>query len=565
MNNIELKLPESWKILAIWFILLILGFSVYVNALNGYFVWDDEILVQRNMAIRGLSGIPNLFTQDMSGNRQDVYSYGFYRPLVMAVYAIGYSFSGLDVQVYHFINILMHILTTLSICFLVYLLFGNYLTALLCGLLFLIHPVHVEAVTYISGLADPLSAFFILWSFIFYIEYLKSGRKLLYIFLLISYILALFSKENSLIFPVILLLYHWAFKVKYKIKQFFPILLLVLLYLFFRANFLKSTLPHTDIMQWMHLLKRIPGFLAAIINYLRILFLPFDLHMEYGNKLFHFLDLRVIIGTMFSIGLLVYAFLKRNKNALFFFSVFWFFITLLPCSSIYPINAFYMAEHWLYLPSIGFFIIISKGLTDLYEHKKLKPLGIILILALSTAYSYLTIKQNNYWEDPLNFYKTTLRYAPRSARIYNNLGRLYYYSGKYNQAAEMYKDAIKFGPKESHIYNNLGLVYESLNNPKEAIEAFKKAIEMNPEYSLAYNNLGAYYERLGRYNETIYMCKKAVEIDPSYSQAYYNLALAYFRIRQYQLAIEYCDKALKLNYKPAQGLAEVLKPYRDKK
>jgi protein O-mannosyl-transferase len=470
MNSTKIKLPSNWKILVISLLFVVLGFSVYYNVLTGGFIWDDEVLVQNNRAIRDLSGIPNLFTKDIGGN------YKFYRPMFMVVYAIEYAFFGLNVQVYHFVNILIHIITALSVYYLVYLFFGNQTAALFCGLLFLIHPVQTEAVAYISGLADPLGALFIIWSFIFYIKYFESGKKLFYWLILISYTLALLSKENSLILPVVLLLYHYVSKVKFKIKQFFPILCLVFLYLFLRLIFFKPAL----LMQWGFLLKRLPGFFAAIANYIKILFLPLDLHMEYGNKIFHFYDPRVIIGAVLTVAILIYAFLKRNKNTLFFFSVAWFFITLLPYSNIYPLNAF-MAEHWLYLPSIGFFIIISKWLADLYACKKLRILSIILMLVLSVAYFYLTTKQNNYWRNPIAFYNRTLEYAPGSGRIYYNLGNVYYNSGNYKQAIEMYKKAIEIKSDYGDAYFNLTQAYLKTRQYQQAIESCDKAFKLNVE------------------------------------------------------------------------------------
>jgi len=478
MNNIKFKLPGNWKILTVWLLLAILGFSIYANVLTGGFIWDDEYIVQKNKAIRDLSGIPLLFMRDINNSKLET-SYSFYRPLVMSVYAIGYSVLGLNVKIYHFINIFIHILTALSVYYLVCLLFRNQIASLFCGLLFLVHPVQTEAVAYISGLADPLSALFIIWSFIFYIEYLRCKKKVYYIFFLISYVLALFSKENSLILMPVLLLYHYAFKIKFGIKQFFSILFLALLYLFLRVDFLKAALPNTDTNQSVYLLKRIPGFFAAITNYIRILFLPVDLHMEYGNNLFQVTDLRVIAGAVISSGLWIYAYINRNKNKLFFFSVSWFFITLLPCSSIYPVLAFYMSEHWLYLPSIGFFIIISQGLADFYLRKKTKLLTAILVLALLVAYSLITIKQNNYWKDQVTFYKRTLKYSPWSPRIYYNLGRVYQHASKYDQAIDMYKKAMEIKPDYGEACFNLALVYFETKQYQQAIEYCDKALKLN--------------------------------------------------------------------------------------
>ena len=93
---------------------------------------------------------------------------------------------------------------------------------------------------------------------------------------------------------------------------------------------------------------------------MRLMVLPFNLHMEYVARLFAFSDPKVIGGIILLISLLIYAIKARNKNALMSFSILWFFIAIFPVSNLYPINA-YMAEHWLYIPSIGFFLNLPRS------------------------------------------------------------------------------------------------------------------------------------------------------------------------------------------------------------
>jgi tetratricopeptide (TPR) repeat protein len=561
MSRDKIKFFKNWNIVITFVLFAIMGFIVYANALKGGFIWDDELLVQDNMVIRGLSKMPDFFTQDISG-RQDVHRYGFYRPLTMMTFAIDYASGKSNVEIYHLTSIILHILSAFSIYLLVNLLFRERLISLLTGTLFLIHPVQTEAVTYISGRADLLVSLFIISSLIFYIKYLESKSKRLYGLLLISYVFALLSKENSLIFPAILLLYHYGFRKGFKIREFSPILGLTFLYIFLRFTLLASLLPETDITQWRALFGRVPGFFVAIASYIRILFFPFDLHMEYGNMSFSLYDFRAILGAVISIVLLIYAFRKRNRDALFFFSACWFFIALLPSSSIYPVNAFFMAEHWLYLPSLGFFIIISKWLTDLYSFKKFRMLALFCIFSISAFYSYLSIMQNYYWRDPVIFYTRTLKYGPGIARTYYNFGNAYYRLGNYPEAVAMYKKAIEIKPGYCNAYNNLGNAYYRLGNYPEAVVVFKKIIEIDPGYYRAYNNLGTAYSNLGNYPEAAVVYKKAIEMKPDYAMAYFNLATAYFDTKQYKLSIQYCDGALELGYKVPLHFLRHLAPYR---
>jgi superkiller protein 3 len=277
--------------------------------------------------------------------------------------------------------------------------------------------------------------------------------------------------------------------------------------------------------------------------------------------LFRPADLRVIAGVAVSLALLIYAFRKRNSNVLFFFSVCWFFIALLPVSSIYPVNAFYMAEHWLYLPSIGFFIIVSKGLADLYTCKKARIFELFFAIII-VAYSCLTIMQNIYWRDPISFYTRTLRYIPSSARVYNNLGYTYFCLGKYSEAIAIYNKAIAINPKYAEAYDNLGVACMNLNKHEEAINAYKRAIEIKPKFANPYNNLGIALSQAGKSAEALASFKQAIEIDPHFGDAYFNAALEYLFQKQYSLAIQYCDKARVLGYQVPRRLLKILEPYR---
>jgi len=411
--------------------------------------------------------------------------------------------------------------------------------------------------------------------------------------MLLSYAFALLSRENSLILPLLLALYHYSFKERFKAKQFLPILTMAFVYILIRLTVLKSLLsvaPHTTT-----LLQRIPGFFVAIANYLRIIFLPFNLHMEYGNRLFNLTHPQAILGILFTLSLFVYTARERRTRSLIFFSISWFFLGLLPSSNLYPVNA-YMAEHWLYLPSIGFFLILAKGLTYLYRTKQFQATAIVFAIGLLAFYSYLSTRQNNYWKEPITFFERTLKYAPDSSRVYNNfakaysdlgnnekavplfkktielkpdhieaynnLGLAYHRMGKRMEAIVSYTKAIQLGPDYAKAHNNLGLVYDDFGKTKEAIASYKRAIEIYPNYAKAYNNLAVAYCKTGKNEEAIALYKKAIQINPDYAEPYNNLSIFYFYQRQYKLAIEYCDRANELGFvNPA--LLDVLKPYRE--
>ncbi len=579
------------KIIIACALIIVLGFVVYYNSVNIQFIWDDHILIKDNVYIKSLSNIAQIFKKSISagGGSEDM----TYRPGQILTYMLDYSLWGLNVKGYHLSNILFHILATLTIFWFISILYQDWFLSLFSSLFFLVHPVHTEAVTYISGRADSLALLFMLLCFIFYLKTLKTKKITFYILMLLSYAIALFSRENSLILPILLLLYHYTFRKRIKLGQFLPVLTMAFLYILLRFTVLRSLFavaPATTT-PW----QRMPGFFVAIAKYFRIMLLPFNLHMEYGNRLFSLSYPQAILGISLLASLFIYVARQRKTRNLIFFGLLWFFVCLLPSSNLYPLNA-YMAEHWLYLPSIGLFLILANAFSYLYKRRHLKALTIGLAIGLLFYYSFLTIRQNNYWKDPIAFFERTLKYAPESSRVYNNfakaysdlgenekaiplfkktielqpnhkqarnnLGLAYYRMGRLVEAVIAYTEAIQIDPDYAQAHNNLGLVFFDLGKIEYAINSYRKAIKIYPDFDKAYNNLAVAYCKIGNNDEAEALFKKAIAINPDYAEANNNLAIFYFNQKKHKLAVEYFGRAKELGFvNPA--LKEALDSYRE--
>ncbi len=536
----------------------LLGFSIYANSLNNEFVWDDEYLIEKNFYLKHRIHPSQIFAENLFAGAQK--KSNAYRPLQLITCIFNYHFFKLNPRGYHITNILLHILVALSLYCLINLLFGNKLLSLFTSLCFITHPIHTEAVTYISGRADPLATLFLLTAFILYIRYLSFRKIYLYILFLLCYIFSLLSKEIALILPLLLLLYHYTFGKRIKLRDYLFLLGITFGYILLRLtvlNFpLTYSLPPTTLFQ------RLPGFFVAVTNYLRLLILPLNLHMEYGLVLFKSNNPKAIVGIIILILLFIsisHARREREKK-LIFFSVAWFLLSIIPVSNLYPLNA-YMAEHWLYLPSIAFFLLLSHILILLYRRSR--PVTIAIFIILIGFYSSLTIRQNHYWASPLFFYERTLKFNPRSARVYYNLASVYHDKGMDNEAIASAKKAIEINPNYFEARNNLGGAYYAKKMYKEAIIQYKKAIELNPHYPQTYDNLGKVYYVQRLYDKAIIEFKKAIEVDPDYVEAYNNLAGAYYCNKQYAAAVKYCDKCQALGGKIQPDLARVLELYRE--
>jgi Flp pilus assembly protein TadD len=515
----------------------LLGFAAYFISLNGEFIWDDIAFVKDNTLIRTWSNAPRVFSVDISRSLAPGgggVKYNFYRPLQMLTLMVDYSLWGLRPIGYRLTNLIFHILAALALFWLVLILFDNRLFALLTAALFTVHPVHTEAVAFISGRADSMALLFMLLTFISYLK----GR---HFFTICLYVLALLSRENSIILPFLIFLYLYLFDKKIKKLPFFALVFTAFIYAALRSIMAHELLAGTNIPSFTGAFQRIPGFFAALVNYVRILVLPIELHMEYGNPIFLFKDPKVLLGMVLCALLLVYGIGKRKSARVVSFAVFWFVLSLLPSSNIYPIGA-YMAEHWLYMPSIGFFLLVARWVLSLHSYKT----GVFLAVSLLGFYSILTVRQTDYWKELIPFYERTLAFNPESPRLLNNLAVAYHNNKEYEKAIETYEKAIEIDPTYFETFCNLGTVYHDVKEYRKAEEAYGREIAINPTYPKVYNNLGALYNDTGRYRKAIEAYKKAIGLKPGQMETYFNLGLAYQNVGKYKESIAAYKKAIGL-------------------
>lgn len=537
------KLSRKFFLLSLALIIFA-GILVYANSLKGQFLWDDEVLVQYNPYIKGWAHLPGIFTSRLGSTAKE--GGAFYRPVQTFTYLLDYSFWRLDVVGYHAMNMVLHILAALSLYGLVQALFQNGRLSLLTALLFVTHPIHTEAVSYISGRADSLAALFMLLSYILYMRHHEQRGAVALGCMTAGYVLALLSKEMSLVLPLLILLFHYAFRKPIDKKAFAVLSAVTIGYVLWRllvvgtGNIAEGAVPT--------LLERLPGVFVALTNYFRLLLFPFDLHMEYGGILFPFTEPKAVIGVVLCGLLLVYVFRKKGQDPFLFFAAGWFFVALLPSSNLFfPINA-YMAEHWLYLPSIGFFLVTARFLVSGSENKRLRPFAVGIAVALLVFYSVLTVRQNRCWNNGIDFYKRMLRYAPDSSRLYNNLAKAYHDAGKEDELIELLKSAIQLQPENALAHNNLGNAYKGSGKYKEAVRSYQRAIEIDPRHAGPYYNLSTIYADVeGRKEDAIALLNKAIELSPHFSKSYNKLGLIYLEQGDKDKAIALLTRALKLN------------------
>jgi tetratricopeptide (TPR) repeat protein len=413
-------------------------------------------------------------------------------------------------------------------------------------MLYAVHPIHSESVAAISIIGDPIVTFFMLLSLTLYVKHLDSPGKWLYLFLYPAYLLALFTKESGIMFLAIVLLYHYAFGRKIKLAPFIALGGITVFYLLVRIFFFKGATggPAPD-MSLSGMMSRVPGIFVSITGYIRMLIAPFSLHMGHEHRLFKAFEPAAIAGAVMTVAAAVYAFKARRSSALIFFAIGWFFITLAPVSNIYPIS-FYMSDHYMYLPSIGFFLIVAAALRWAYDKKAFKAYALAALILLTSFYSCRTIQQNNYWKDAVTFYERTLKYAPTSTRLLNNLAGKYLLQGDLAKAAELYKKALETDPNFMLAYYNLGIINFKQKNMQGAVKYCEAALQLDPNYAPAYNQLGLIYWAMERRDDAIAAYNKAIAVSPDNPMALHNLALAYNALNMKEKSVELLKRAISI-------------------
>lgn len=542
----------SWVYIGL---IIIAGFCVYFNSIQGEFIWDDYNLVVNNIYLRSIKYLPQIFSEQIGAGAGVHYT--SYRPLQLITYMVDFQLDGLDPARYHKSNIIFHIAVALCLYWFLFKLFKDKALAFISSLLFVVHPIHTQAVSYISGRADSLAALFMLLAFICYLNYLENKRIGQVVLSIGCFILALFSRENVILLPLLLLLYHGVFskKPERQIIDIFFLLVLIYIILRFTVLFFPSGKNSFSIftLSFQRIYKIVPLIfitklkltLSAISKYISLLIAPFNLHIAYVAEKLTFFNPSVIIGFILLLFLPVYAWQKRRENSLIPFSILWFFICLLPAMNIYPLK-YYMAEHWLYLPSVGFTAIIALLLLRFFRRKS-KAIAVSLIVILVGYYSYLTIRQNTYWHNQKTFIKRTLYYSPTDSRLLNLLAFAHLREEEYDRAVEAARKAIKQDPNFVYGYYNLATAYLAKGDFKKAEEIYKKAIEIDDSISNLYNNLGYVYLKLGKIDRAIEAFKKEIQHHPYNEMAYLNLAKIYSARGQREKSKQMYDKILEIN------------------
>jgi Flp pilus assembly protein TadD len=565
------------------FIISLLIFLAYSNSFNNAFQYDDNHVIERNPFVKHPGKIPQFFTEPQMGS--GVYSEtSSYRPLLMTSFAFNYCLGGMNVFGYHLFNFLVHLLCTFLVYFITLYIFrfntlskeANslrcQLVALFAALVFGLHPVQTESVTYITGRSSTLMALFLLSSFFTYLQY-RLTQKIPYLILSsLGYACALLVKETAITLFAILLLFNVMFphgsNFKNRCLSFLPHFLLTMLYLGMRVYFFGF--QQNDSHPVRPLYENLLSQSWAWVHYLGTLILPLNLNNDYDFPVFHsILESQVILNIFLLAAISFFIWWLSRSNRLISFFALWFIITLLPTNSVIALDDL-VSDRWLYLSLVGYAVLLAMAVNWIFQ-KQVEPgdrarkiVFFFLCALMIEFYGFSTLLRNFAWTNPITLWEDAVSKSPQKARTLNalgaalaergrleeasqilfqaialeprggqaylNLGYVFTEQGKWEEAVAIYREGMPLSPRlASEFHNNLGAIYFKQQKMGAAEKEFRRAIELRPHNAPPYFNLGLLHERRGNFDQAISNVEAAVELDPDYAQCYEVLTRLYAR------------------------------------
>jgi hypothetical protein len=553
-----MKISKNWAVALI----ILAGLAVYVNTFANRMFWDDNDFILHNDYVQNWKFFGKFFSENVIAGAGFVSNY--WRPFLLAVFSLEYHFWGNSVYGYHIVNLLFHIAAAILLYEILRKAFKSKVLAFFTALVFVVHPLQTEAVTYVSGLGDSLSAFFMFWA-IWAILRLReaASRKGFYFGLsILMSLAALLSKESAVVLPGLLALVVFfaadeqnrTLKDRFLeiLKLIWPFALIIGIYIGLRATVLNFQgtfnfyLEKNDFSSSIFL--RLLTFFRILMVYFKLLVWPHNLHMERTVEIARSIFAPDVLGgAILTLGLLILGFWAWKRLRQVSFGIFWFFAALFPMSNIMvPINGL-LYEHWMYLPLIGIFFALAWSLLTLAEKWKAKTIIVWGLVAALACFAVLSIKRNRDWRDPISFYKQTLAYAPQSYRLINNLGMEYANVDQVKEAEETYLRAIAADDSQPVAYHNLANLYLNSGDFEKAEKYYALALERDPDFVFSATNLIGLYGREQKYDSAKAALEKyfGKRYDPV--QIYRILANLAVANKNEAKALEFISKALELN------------------
>lgn len=550
-------------------LIIISAFIVYFNSLSIPFYLDDYYSIVENPAVHSFA------------NLIEHRNYQIMRIIGYFSLASNYAIHDTSVLGYHFFNLLVHIIASISVFFLLRGLIktlknssdsrslGNFITYLpiIGALFFALHPLQTQAISYIIQRHASLAAMFYIACMAAYVYARVSANKKYYLLTLICFIAALLSKENTVTLPLALamieiIFFQQASGRKTAIFGAIGLFLVAILYLalnfflgidFSTIDRFTHTADVSHISRWEYFSTQA----LVVWSYIGLFFWPTSLHLEYDVILQTEFSRALGFALLLHFCLILFALYSAKRRPLIAFAILFYYLAHSIESGIIPIRD-YAFEHRTYLPNLGLVILLSYLFCWLFQIrlKNKKSIKAILLLLLGLLFTLggLTYARNQEWAKPIDFYLNETQHSPNKERAWAELGKVYIKERQFDEALKALGKALNLGRREdgsiealptTFLNTYIALVYAKNLHKARAFE------QIMPEASLSRHDRGVYYFmrgnralQQGKMSFALQSYQQSLEINANNLNARSNMAAVYLNLGQKQKAITLLKEVL---------------------
>ncbi|XP_022794710.1 transmembrane and TPR repeat-containing protein 1-like isoform X1 [Stylophora pistillata] len=594
------NLPKS----LVYGVIAFTSVACYLNSLDYDLVHDDIFAIKENMDIRSEAPLANIFSNDFWGKPMwSNTSHKSYRPLCVLTFRMNFAIHGLKPFGYHAVNVVLHGLVCLLYTYMCNVVaFKSSALAFIAGILFATHPVHTEAVTGVVGRADVMACLLFLLAFLAFVRSEQSkgcSQIMCTITCVVLGAMAMLVKEHGITVFGVCFVYDcmvvnknltWraireravsvgkeATTLKHVLIRIIVLSVAVFCLMAFRVWMLGGNLPYFTVQDNPasfsdSLSTRIMTYFYLIAFNSWLLLSPsvlsYDWQMGSIPLVESLIDSRNLATLVFVMvaALLFYSAVLSNKTPsrdqdVLVLSLAMLGIPFLPASNLFFRVGFVVAERILYIPSMGFCMLVVCGFNKLASvlvangkvamkdrctevrmnllHKVLLS-GVFVLIGL---FCWKTVVRNRVWSNREALFRSGIETLPHNAKAHYNFANFLKDAGRAKEAIYHYETALRLAPNHVSAHNNLGTLLE---NDQEAMQHFSEAIKNDPYHANSYFNLGTRLTSLKRLSEAETVLKEAIRLNPRYLDAVLNVAGVLSDQEKFDEAEEFYKKALTL-------------------
>jgi protein O-mannosyl-transferase len=605
------------------FIIFFLAFLLYANTLGHQWAQDDAIVITDNMFTqKGISGIGDIFSKDTfygffkEEGKAALVSGGRYRPFTLAIFAVVYQFAGNSPGTFHFLTVLLFALTCVLLFRTLTLLFNvntqvkpsTYtILPFLATLLFTAHPIHTEVVANVKGCDEIVTLMGSLGALFMVLKAFDTGKFIWTLGAAVAFFFGLMAKENATTFLAVIPLALWYFRnanFSQILKATAPLLGAFIVFFAIRSSVLPRMFapeplelmnnPYLKIVgnQWVKFTsgERLATIIYTLGKYIQLLIFPHPLTHDYYPRhveIMNFAKPMVWASFLGYVAMFWYAIsnILKGKKDLISFGILFFILTLSIVSNlIFPIGT-NMGERFMFMPSIGFCLVISAFILEYFVNSKenrINNLNVIYGMAgiLTLLFSVKTVTRNPVWKDDKTLFFNDVKTSSNSAKLQNACGGVCCTEAGlekdeakkailYQQSIQYLTKALQIHPTYKDALLNRGIGYYNLKNFDEAIKDFKYADFVAPNDPKGKSNLGITYRDAGKYyGETkgdlvkaLDYLQKSVQINATDPQTLRLLGVANGINKNNTEAIKWFTKLMELDPKNAGAWQDLSTAY----